>query len=156
MQVPENILVKFPALLRNKLKNNDIVFCDNVQFDYEDIEAYRIIKRTTKDNTPVTIADFQSNAELGRTKIKGVDGDVTKIPEYYGVSFYKDKTQLQLRCSLPPKKCKIAKGYIYCAGGPILENTTTSHVCWWLYENVDVSNFTIETKQNESEKEVLI
>lgn len=41
---------------------------------------------------------------------------------------------------------KIAKGYVYCEGGP--QETKDQHVCWWLYENVDLSGFELIEGEN--------
>ena len=143
MQTPTEILNKFPVILRNKLLNKEIEFQDNVMFHYAPIKAYRFIKRKQNDNSGITENDFKSNAELKRKNIKGTNyEDVTKVPEYYGVSFYENTTMLQIRVNLPPQNRKIIEGYIYQEGGPILKGNDT-HICWWLYENADISNFTI-------------
>ena len=82
------------------------------------------------------------NAEMGRKRIRGESGDLEKKPEYYGVSLYEDKSQLMLRLRLPQKDRKIVKGNVYSDGGPILKGQNT-HICWWIYENVDLSGFEI-------------
>lgn len=39
---------------------------------------------------------------------------------------------------------KMAVGYVYKEGGPQETNHKAQHVCWWLFENADISNFKIE------------
>lgn len=143
MQVPNDVLMKFPVIFREKLINKEIELQDNVEFEYDDIQAYRCVDRKKGDNSEISREDFKSNAEKGRKNIRGETGDVEKKPEYYGVSFYEDKAQLVLRLRLPQKNRKIARGYICREGGPILRGHNT-HVCWWLFEDADVSGFEIE------------
>lgn len=144
MNVSEELLMKFPVIFRDKLRTGEIVLQDEVKFEYEPILAFRCINRKAGDNAAVSRSDFQSNAELRRTKIKGITEHPERLPEYYGVSFYQKREELDVRLKLPQKNRKVVKGYIQQEGGPQLQNKKTSHVCWWLYENADVSNFSIE------------
>lgn len=142
MLVPKEVLMKFPVMLRCKLEEKEIEFPDKTEFNYDDICAYRCITRKKADYSAVTREDFQSNAELGRTTIKGESRNLEKIPEYYGVSLYQEKKELIIRLRLPQKNRKIVKGNIYQQGGPMLKGQN-DHICWWLYENADVSGFEI-------------
>lgn len=117
---------------------------DEVKFEYEPILAFRCVSRSASDNTAVSRNDFKSNAELGRTNFKGKIEHPEQVPEYYGVSFFQKREELNLRLSLPRKNRKVVKGYIQQEGGPQLQSRDTSHVCWWLYEDADVSNFSFE------------
>lgn len=146
MQVPKEVLMKFPVMLRSKIEEKEIEFPDKTEFNYDDICAYRCITRKKSDYSAVTREDFCSNAELGRKVIKGESRDLEKVPEYYGVSLYQDKKELIIRLSLPQKNRKIVKGSIYQQGGPILKGHN-KHICWWLYENADVSGFEIESEE---------
>ena len=138
------LIMKFPVVFRKKLLNNEINFPPNTEFEFEDFEAYRCVVRKKNDNSLVTQDDFKSNAEKQRTNIRGEDNQNLEFnPKYYGTSLYTNRQALINRLHLPKKKNKIAKGKIYQDGGPILRDANT-HVCWWLYENVDVGNFTIE------------
>ena len=144
MNVPEELLMKFPVIFRDKLSSGEIVFQENVKFEYEPIQAFRCIKRKATDTTAVSRDDFKSNAELGRTNFKGKIENPEQLPEYYGVSFYQKKEELDVRLRLPKKNRKVVKGYIQQEGGPQLQSRESSHVCWWLYENADVSSFSLE------------
>lgn len=144
MNVPEELLMKFPAIFREKLRNGEIVLQDDVKFEYEPIQAFRCINRTASDTTAVSRSDFKSNAELGRTNFKGKIEHPEKLPEYYGVSFYQKREELDVRLGLPRKNRKVVKGYIQQEGGPQRQSSESSHVCWWLYENADVSGFSLE------------
>lgn len=144
MKVPEELLMKFPVIFRDKLSSGEIVLQEDVKFEYEPIQAFRCIKRKASDNTDVSRSDFKSNAELGRTNFKGKIEHPERMPEYYGVSFYQKREVLDVRLGLPKKDRKVVKGYIQQEGGPQLQNRESSHVCWWLYENADVSGFSLE------------
>lgn len=143
MQVPNEILMKFPVIFREKLMNKEVKLQDKVEFEYKNIYAYRCIKRKKQDYSVVTKDDFKSNAELGRRNIRGEGETLERKPEYYGVSLFQDKTELEMRLKLPKKDRKIAEGNIYQDGGPILRGHN-SHICWWLYEDTDISKFKIE------------
>lgn len=143
MKVPEELLCKFPAILRDKIKNGDLEFPDNTEFKYPQVYAYRCVKRKQTDELAINREDFKSHAELGRKNVKFGINNLEQTPEYYGVSFFKNREELYIRLNLPMKNRKVASGYIYQEGGPRLENTRTTHVCWWLYENVDLSGFKI-------------
>ena len=109
MNVPEELLMKFPVIFRDKLSSGEIVFQENVKFEYEPIQAFRCIKRKASDTTAVSRDDFKSNAELGRTNFKGKIENPEQLPEYYGVSFYQKKEELDVRLRLPKKNRKVVK-----------------------------------------------
>ncbi len=44
----------------------------------------------------------------------------------------------------PNPKKKMAVGNVYKEGGPQETNSIQQHVCWWLFEDADVSGFKIE------------
>lgn len=144
MHVPEELPMKFPVILRDKLRTGEIVLQDEVKFEYEPIQAFRCINRKESDTTAVSRNDFKSNAELGRTNFKGKIEHPERLPEYYGVSFYQKREELDVRLGLPKRNRKVVKGYVQQEGGPQLQSRESSHVCWWLYENADVSNFSLE------------
>lgn len=143
MKVSEELLMKFPVIFRNKLKSGEIELQDEVKFEYEPILAFRCINRKAADTTAVSRNDFKSNAELGRTNFKDKTEHPELSTEYYGVSFFQKREELDMRLSLPKKNRKVVKGYIQQEGGPQLRSSKSSHVCWWLYENADVSGFRI-------------
>lgn len=144
MNVPEELLMKFPVIFRDKLKTEEIILPDEVKFEYTPILAFRCVNRKASDTIAVSRNDFRSNAELGRTNFKGKIAHPEQLPEYYGVSFYQKREELDVRLGLPKKNRKVIKGYIQQEGGPQLQSEKSSHVCWWLYENADVSNFCLE------------
>ena len=43
--------------------------------------------------------------------------------------------------SLNKPERKIARGTVHSDGGPICRREKDSHVCWWLFEDADVSSF---------------
>lgn len=143
MKVPDDILLKFPAVFRDRLRTGEVEWKEGVCFEYEPILAYRCIKRSVSDNSLVTRNDFKSNAELGRTAFKSGIEHPESMPEYYGVSFYQQKQELDLRLRLPMKNRKVICGYLHQEGGPTLKSSESSHVCWWLYEEAKVDNFKI-------------
>lgn len=150
MQVEKEICMKFPAVLRDKLLNNEIELPDTTKFEYEKILTYRAVERTSDDNREITLEDFKSYFELKKTPKmpRGMCGDISKNPQYYGVSSFLKKEIVEQKMKFPNPRKKMAVGYVYSEGGP--ENTNDQHVCWWLYEGADVSGFKlIEEKNNE-------
>lgn len=155
MQVPKNLCLKFPTILRDKLLQNEIEFPDTTQFEYEDLLTYRAVSRDIDDNSEVTLDDFKSYFELGktpkrtkRTKVRGISKDFAKNPHIYGVSSFLRKEIVEQIMKFPNPKKKMASGYVHCAGGP--QDTVDEHVCWWLYDGADVSGFKL-IQENENE-----
>jgi len=144
---------KFPATLREKIKNDGFVFPAQTEVEYSPFLAYRAITRKEGDLSEVTRNDFRSKAEKKEKKIRGKVIDQTD-PAYYGVSFFKDKDILKskfVNAFKFPNPCKkIAVGFIKQEGGPQLTNEESTHVCWWLFEDVDLSTFKFD--ENEDRK----
>ena len=130
---------KFPAVLKEKIQSERPWFPENTLIDYPDIVAYRAIERDDDDFSDVTRDDFRSFAELGihRRLIDEED------KHYYGTSLFENINCLRNALKFPKPKKKIAKGKVYSEGGPIDRNGSTTHVCWWMYEDTSVSGFTI-------------
>ena len=42
----------------------------------------------------------------------------------------------------------MAEGYVYMEGGSQQTNIRSQHVCWWLYEDADVSGFKLKGDSN--------
>lgn len=150
MQVDKELCMKFPVVLRNKLLNKEIELPDTTQFEYEKLFTYRALERSEDDYREVTLEDFKSYFELRKfPKVpRGVIGDITKDPHYYGASSFLKREIVEQKMKFPNPKKKLAAGYVYSEGGP--QNTKDQHVCWWLYERADVSGFKIiEEKSDE-------
>ena len=49
---------------------------------------------------------------------------------------------MEQKMKFPNPNKKMAKGCVYKEGGP--QETKDQHVCWWLYEDADVSGFILE------------
>lgn len=141
MQVNKELCVKFPVVLREKLLNNQIELPDTTQFEYDSLLTYRAVERRSDDNREVTLEDFRSYFELRKIpkRPRGMVGDIKKDPHYYGVSSFLNREIVEQKMRFPNPKKKMAMGYVYSAGGP--QNTDDQHVCWWLYEDADVSGF---------------
>lgn len=150
MQVDKALCLKFPAVLRDKLLNNEIELPETTQFEYDDLFTYRAVERKVDDYREVTLEDFRSYFELRKTPKtpRGMSGDFTKDPHYYGVSSSLKREIVEQKMKFPNPKKKMAAGYVYSGGGP--QNTNDQHVCWWLYDGADVSGFKlIEEKKDE-------
>lgn len=150
MQVDKALCLKFPAVLRDKLLNNEIELPETTQFEYDDLFTYRAVERKVDDYREVTLEDFRSYFELRKTPKtpRGMSGDFTKDPHYYGVSSFLKREIVEQKMKFPNPKKKMAAGYVYSGGGP--QNTNDQHVCWWLYDGADVSGFKlIEEKKDE-------
>lgn len=145
------LYLKFPVVLRNKLLNNDFQLPRGTKFQYEDIFAYRAVERTKEDNHEVSLTDFKSYFELGKSPKtpRGLnEQDCKNNPFYYGVSVFIDRKKVEQIMKFPNPKKKIAEGYVYSDGGP-QHTREDGHVCWWLYEKADVSNFKLVEVNNE-------
>lgn len=134
--------MKFPVVLRDKLMKGEIELPDDAKFFYKPIKANRCIKREQDDFSPVTADDFKSYAELRRKGRRGRCYDVNS-PNYYGVSCFRKKELVENLMGFPNPHKKMAVGLVFCQGGPQQTNEATEHVCWWLFENVDLSNFAV-------------
>lgn len=141
MEVSEEQCMKFPAVLREKLRKKEIIFPDSVQFHYDKIKVYRAVTRGKNDFKEISRNDFRSYYELGK-KARGVK-DPEKDPHYYGVSFFLDRKCVEQQLHFPRPNKKLSCGYVNEEGGPQETNMQTQHVCWWLFEDADVSGFSI-------------
>ncbi|MCI8959760.1 MAG: hypothetical protein HFG62_11665 [Lachnospiraceae bacterium] len=151
MKLEETLYKKFPVLLREKLLNDEIAFPDTTRIDYEPLWTYRAVERQKDDRRGISREDFRSYFELNKKPkmprgLRG--GDITKDPYYYGVSSFLNKEIVEQKMKFPNPNKKMAAGYVYKEGGP--QDTKDSHVCWWLFEDADVSGFRLmEDSQNE-------
>lgn len=152
MQIDKELYKKFPAVLKDKLMDGEIEFPSITEFEYERKYVYRAVERKKNDNHKVTIEDFKSYFELGKTpkKARGSIEYWKKKAEYYGVSSFLKKEIVEQQMHFPNPNKKMAEGYVFCEGGPQCTNINKQHVCWWLYEGADVSNFKIvEEEKND-------
>ena len=67
-------------------------------------------------------------------------------PKYYGVSSFIDRKKAEDLFAFPNPSKKIAKGYVVDTIGPQL--TESEHVCWWLYDHMDVTGFIIDEEKD--------
>ena len=137
---------KFPAVLKEKLRNGVFCFPESTEFDYEPIEAHRMVIRKERDTTPVGINDMKSCFEKGKTPRGVVINEFN--PLYYAVSLYQDIDMLKLCMDFSDPRKKIARGYVNKEGGPRLIGKNT-HISWWLFDDADLSTFTIMENENE-------
>lgn len=135
----DNNYLKFPSIIREKLYNGDFMFPEHTRFMYEPILAYRGIQRSEDDFTAVTRKDFESHAERKICR-RGTD---RKDPHYFGVSLFQNKESVENALKFPRANKKIAVGHVYAEAGPAEINETTGHVCWWLYDEVEIDRFSI-------------
>ena len=149
LQISDEICMKFPVVLREKLRKKEIELPDSVLFDYKPILVYRAIEREKDDYRPIGIDDFKSYFELKKTPkvAKGLKKDWSREPSYYGVSSFLDRKIVEQKMRFPNPRKKMAVGHVYKEGGPQDTNEQTQHVDWWLFEGADVSGFKIEEGQ---------
>lgn len=133
---------KFPAILQEKLKNNDICFPEGTQFDYEPLLAFRGITRDVDDNTPVNRKDMMSYFESGSIP-RGIE-NYEKAATYYSASLFEDPNMLRQALKFPRPNKKIAEGYVHKDGGPKFQSSK-GHIDWWLFEKVNFNNFSIRS-----------
>lgn len=144
MQLAEELYMKFPVILRNKLLNKEIELPDTTKFDYEKILTYRAVERKIDDNSKITLEDFKSYFELGKKPKcpRGVNKEnLIKNPHYYGVSTFLKREIVEQKMKFPNPNKKMAVGYVHKEGGPQETKKDQQHVCWWLYSDADVSGF---------------
>ena len=146
----DTLAEKFPMVLKEKIKNRELIFPEETKYEYNPILTYRAISREKDDFTEVTRADFKSYFELGKAPKKKPRGvKIEKIAEWYGVSSFLRKEIVEQKMSFPNPHKKMAVGYVTCEGGPQYTNLKEYHVCWWLFENADVSGYKIvEEREN--------
>lgn len=133
---------KFPVILKEKLCNGEVKLPANTLFFYEKFLAYRGIARDKDDHTPVNANDMKSYFEQGK-KPRGRRCDETD-PGLYSVSLFVQLDEFKNTFKFPRPGKKVAQGYISQEGGPQCTSEESSHVHWWLYENVDFGEFEIK------------
>lgn len=136
----------FPVILREKLKNAEISLPTTIETEYLPIRAYRCIRRSIGDTRAIDREDMRSQAEL-RIKPRFMGGD--KNPDYYSTSFFTSLEVLNNTLKLPHPAKRGIVGNVFQEGGPCLYNRDTTHVSWWMYEKVDISNFIFLERNNE-------
>lgn len=137
---------KFPVLLRSRLMAKEIELPEGTQFEYEKFMAFRGILREPDDNTPLNIEDMRSYYELGK-KPRGMWINAND-PCLHSVSLFRSLEDVAAAFHFPKPGKKLAQGNVFAEGGPQYSSTVSSHVDWWLYENVDFSDFEIREDLN--------
>lgn len=137
----------FPAVLKNKLLNNELSFPNHTEYKYNKIWAYRCIERKKEDDTPINRTDFYSNIEEFKIKGKKINKKRgQQLPEddirCYATSLYTNRDTIEIMMYLPRPSKKICSGYVFMEGGP--QATDDEHINWWIYEEIDLSQFSIE------------
>lgn len=144
--IQNELYMKLPCVFRKKLMQGELTFPEETKFKYENILAYRLIIRDKDDTSPVTRKDFCSYFELGKVPkkfgMRASSYDPKNDPQFYGVSLFLEKKILEQIMRLPKPRKKLALGFVHAEGGP--EFTKDKHVCWWLFEDADVSGFKID------------
>lgn len=135
----DNNYLKFPSVIREKLNNGEISFPPNTKFEYKPIQGFRGIQREENNFEAVSKKDFLSYAEKGIHR-RGIN---EKDPHYYGVSLFLNREAVENALKFPRANKKIAVGNVYAEAGPSEVNEETGHICWWLYENVEIRGFSI-------------
>lgn len=136
---------KFPILVRQAFDTYGLVFPEGTMDEYKNIHAFRVISRKHNDNTDINREDFRSYYELyaeSPTKPNGFNESIKDIA-YYSTSLFSDHSSLNKLMKLPRKNKIVINGYVGCDGGPAKVNNSTNHIDWWMYEDVDLSSFSI-------------
>ena len=131
--------LKFPSILEKKIDMGEFSFPDNTRFSYEPIQGFRGIQRNEDDWEAVTRKDFISYAEKN-VRRRFIDRD---DPHYYGVSLFLNRKSVENALKFPRTNMKIAVGEVYSEAGPSEVNEETGHICWWLYDNIEIEGFSI-------------
>lgn len=133
---------KFPSVLKSKLYNSEVIFKDNVKFEYEQFYAFRVVIREDNDFTPVNANDMKSYFELGKVPRGCSKEMVENNAEYYAISLFLSVDSLKQCFNFPRPTKKLAKGSIKMENGPYQEGKN-SHISWWLYENAKFDDFSL-------------
>ena len=126
----------FPSILKCKIDNKEIELPLGTNFNYEPILAFRLVIRDIDDYSPIEKRDMLSYFEMNKKPRSEFD---INDPEYYSVSFFKNKECLKESFKLPKPKKKIVKGYVHQEGGP--EYTKNNHISWWLCADIGFDDF---------------
>ncbi|WNY25245.1 hypothetical protein [Methanolapillus millepedarum] len=132
----ENYYLRFPSILKGALIERTVTFGDDVQFRYEPILAYRVIKREHGNEMSVHRSDFKSKVEILKEERRGGNVDENNI-SHYSCSLFQDLEILKTVMRLPGPSRKIIQGFVTDSYGPCL--MSDSHVDWWLFEQADPS-----------------
>ena len=140
MKVTDELLNKFPCVLRKAIESKGLEFADTTEIEFGDFEGYRLIRRNNQDKNTITIDDFKSQAEqiaMGKN-LRNVDLDDIGS---YSCSVNTEIEPLKLLFKLPKKNKKIAKGIIRSKYGILKRDIDkgSTHVHWWLFQDADPS-----------------
>lgn len=124
---------RFPSVLKRALNENKVTFPDSLMKEYEEIKVYRGMRFVEGKKEYLEKSDFLSQAER---ELPGTDYD--DIYEY-SCSCFENVNELWVAFKLPRKNKRIAQGRIKCEKGPIIKETQSTHMHWFLYEGVDPS-----------------
>jgi hypothetical protein len=149
MRFEMELYLKFPSILRDKFINGEIDFPETTKIKYKSLLTYRAVEREEYDFHPIDSNDFKSYYELNKRpkNARGVNRDLLKDAHYYGVSSFLNRKIVEQKMNFPNPNKKMAEGYVYMEGGP--QDTNEQHVCWWLYEDADVTGFKLLEGNNE-------
>lgn len=129
---------KFPAILKSKIYSGEFTFPPATKYIYEPFKAYRCIVRTPGDASAVNRGDMRSYPELGRRVPRGRSID---DPDWYSTSLNTSLDKLKHDMCLPKPNRKIAVGTVHQDGGPQHMKEGNTHVSWWVFEELDLSDF---------------
>lgn len=131
----EEYYQRFRAVLREALVEGRVEFPKNIQKNYSDIVAYRMV-RYTEQKKEIVLSDFESQVERG---VPGLTPDDYSDIKKYSCSLFCDDNEAMLALHLPRRNKKLAKGEISDIYGPCIYEEDTSHVHLFLYDGVDPS-----------------
>ena len=137
MSVDEEYFNKFAITLKNALISGKVRFPDSLQQEYNDVSVYRGVKYTSQKKM-IDKTDFLSYIEVHKNNPLFMVDD-SNISSY-SCSCFLDIEELHMQTKFPSKNKAIAKGIIRQEYGPIDINEKTSHVDWYLFDNIDPSD----------------
>ena len=119
----------FPLFIRKAI-NDGLISLDDVFYDYEPFEAFRVASSKNISNEKPSEADFKCQMELH--DIRALANP--KNRGFYGCSCCTDRELLESIMKLPRRNKVLCKGYIRSINGPV--DSLEDHLNWFLYENV--------------------
>jgi len=125
--------LRFPSVLRNALKEGKVGFPKDLETEYGSEEVYRGVKYT-ENKKKITQEDFKSQME------KGLPGFSETDIKSYSCSCFRDLEELHMAVHFPKKGRAVAKGIMRSEHGPRVREKGTTHIHWYLYDEIDPSD----------------
>lgn len=136
----ENLIAKFPNVLKNALKKQLVDLPPDIKTDYSPVIAYRGVSlNLISDDGSFNPEAFYSQIEL-KTKYPNnrnlKDMDEEKVSNY-SCSLFWNINKLNQYMSMPRKNKATIRGEVISESGAANFNPENTHINWWLYNGAN-------------------